>query len=87
MLRKSLDYAEKGVKDSLEHNSLHAVVFPISAIHATSIAATLAWPIITVPIITPKMQTQCTVNFKIFLSRDEGFRKQSFANLRRSLRC
>lgn len=48
MLRKSIHFAERGLKDTLEHNSLHAVVLPASAIHATSMAAILGWPIITV---------------------------------------
>ncbi|KAL4900657.1 hypothetical protein BDW74DRAFT_188091 [Aspergillus multicolor] len=49
MLHKSIYYAEKGPKGSLDRFSLDAVVLPASAIHATSMAGILGYPIISVP--------------------------------------
>lgn len=49
MLRRSIHYAEKGVRDTLDSDLLDAVVLPALATHGTSMAAVLGWPIITVP--------------------------------------
>jgi hypothetical protein len=49
ILHKFIFYAEKGLRDTLEYNFLDAVVLPASAIHVTSMAAVLGYPIITVP--------------------------------------
>ncbi|GAM34993.1 hypothetical protein TCE0_015r02939 [Talaromyces pinophilus] len=49
MLHKSIYYAQNGLKNTLEHASLDAVALPASAIHATSMAAVLGYPIVTVP--------------------------------------